>query len=141
MKEYQDPETLRRLYHDEGLSSLEMADRLGCSKKTVLNWMNRHEIDRDPPTTERPPCYTSDPEGYKLWRHDDVGGQKWVREHRLLAVSVFGFEKVREKIVHHKNNCPFDNRPDNIELMTQSEHARLHVEQNERNEKGQLNQK
>lgn len=31
-----------------------------------------------------------------------------------------------DEIVHHKNEDPSDNRPENLEVMTQAEHIRLH---------------
>ena len=46
--------------------------------------------------------------------------------HRLLAVSEYGIESVKGKDVHHKNNIPWDNRPENIELMTKEKHGRHH---------------
>ena len=52
-----------------------------------------------------------------------------VRHHRLLAVAEFGFDAVKDKIVHHKNSIPWDNRPENLEIMTQAEHASLHKRQ------------
>ncbi len=42
---WQDRETLRRLYVDEGLHTHQIAARLGCSKQTVSRWLNRHDIE------------------------------------------------------------------------------------------------
>lgn len=41
---YQDPETLRRLYYDEGLTQAEIADELGYARRTVSDWMSIHDI-------------------------------------------------------------------------------------------------
>lgn len=49
-----------------------------------------------------------------------------VRLHRLLAVAEWGFEAVQGRQVHHVNRIPWDNRPENLALLTPSEHSRLH---------------
>lgn len=46
--------------------------------------------------------------------------------HRLVAIAEYGLDEVSNKIVHHVNGCPYDNRPENLEVMTQGEHIRLH---------------
>ena len=40
---------LRRLYHDDGLSQEEIADRLGTSRSSVIRWMATYRI----PTRDR----------------------------------------------------------------------------------------
>jgi predicted ArsR family transcriptional regulator len=45
---HRDPEVLETLYFDEDLSSRQMGELLGCTKTTVLKWMDRHEIDKRP---------------------------------------------------------------------------------------------
>jgi hypothetical protein len=37
------------------------------------------------------------------------------------------------KVVHHKNENPSDNRIENLEVMTQSEHAKLHMKLRNKN--------
>jgi len=49
--------------------------------------------------------------------------------HRLVAVAEYGFDAVVENHVHHKNHIPWDNRPSNLELMSQEEHYRYHAEE------------
>jgi superfamily II helicase len=44
-------------------------------------------------------------------------------EHRILAnADKLGFDKV----VHHKNGDKLDNRPENLEIYSRSDHAKLH---------------
>jgi transposase len=42
---WHDPDTLRRLYHDEGLSQAAIADRFGCASTTITEAMSRHGIE------------------------------------------------------------------------------------------------
>lgn len=46
---WRDEDTLRRLYQAEQLSTLQISDRLGCHKTTVLDWMKRLGIERRGP--------------------------------------------------------------------------------------------
>jgi transcriptional regulator with XRE-family HTH domain len=39
-----DPQTLRELYLDERLTRQEVADRLGCARSTVDDWLAQHDI-------------------------------------------------------------------------------------------------
>lgn len=38
------PELLRELYHDQGLSQEQIADRLAVSRGTVIEWMRKHSV-------------------------------------------------------------------------------------------------
>ena len=54
-----------------------------------------------------------------------VGG-KYILEYRLVAEVKIGRRLLENEIVHHINGDVTDNRGENIEVMTQSEHAKLH---------------
>lgn len=120
------PTILRKLYHEDGLSQQQIADKLGCSDFAVHENMKKLGIESDNPTWERPPAYRTNKGGYREWRHSR-GGDTWqLYEHRLLAVAEFGFGAVRDMHVHHKNHMKLDNRPENLEIMTRSEHSSYH---------------
>lgn len=41
-----DEDWLREQYWNEGLSAVDIADKLGCGSTTVISWMDRHGIER-----------------------------------------------------------------------------------------------
>lgn len=54
-------------------------------------------------------------------------GGTHILEYRLIAEQKIGRFLTGDEIVHHINGIITDNNPDNLEIMTQSEHARLHA--------------
>ena len=52
---------------------------------------------------------------------------KRIDEHRRVAELAFGKKRVSGMVVHHKNGDKKDNRIENLELMTLSEHTRMHM--------------
>lgn len=125
---YRDEDYLREQYWEEGKSLTEIADELGCATNTVRDWMVKHDIERRSISeakklkTKDHAHYFMNHNGHMMWRHH----HEMVFAHQILAISEFGFEAVCENQVHHKNHIPWDNRPDNIELMSIQEHSALH---------------
>jgi len=126
MKEYHDSEVLKKLYHEKEMSQHEIADKFGVCQATIHKWMKKNNLETRKANDEKPPCYQEVANGYRCWRHTIEGNKQRVLVHRLLAVSKFGINAVADNIVHHKNGCRFDNRPDNIEIMTRGKHTTLH---------------
>lgn len=124
---WRDKEILKQLYIEEKMSSSEIGDELGVSPSTVVKWLHKNDIPTRKPVSERLLCPGTTKQGYVMVRTTKGGEPLTAAMHRLLAVSEYGFEAIEDKIVHHKNKIPWDNRPDNIELTTQSEHAKHHV--------------
>ena len=131
--DHTDPEVLETKYVDEGLSLKEIASDCDVGHETIRHHLEKHGIDRrdrveasrEASREEYANLYMTGG-GYEMWRDFITGRQ--VSVHRLLAVSEFGFDEVCGKVVHHQNKIRWDNRGDNIELMSRSEHAKHHTE-------------
>ena len=124
-KSYKNEEILRSLYWDDGLSQASIGDMYGVNRKTIGYWMDKHEIDTRTHKKDIPGHFDIR-RGYARFRVTVGGDEKSVKIHRLLAVAKYGFDKVKNKVVHHKNRIKWDNRYENIELMTHSAHSTHH---------------
>ena len=68
-------------------------------------------------------------EGYLLRyspNHPNAQSNGYVLDHRLVVESSIGRLLLNTEIVHHINGDPSDNSIDNLSVMSQSKHARLH---------------
>ena len=50
----------------------------------------------------------------------------WIAEHRLIASWIAGRKLLNNEVVHHKNFIKYDNNPENLHIMTDTEHAKYH---------------
>jgi DNA-binding XRE family transcriptional regulator len=124
---YRDPETLKRLHYEEEMTYPEMAEHLHCSRDTIAREMKKHDLGRGRGSMTKRTNYAHYyicSEGYEKWV--DTVTRGCVPVHRLLAVSEFGVEAVKDMHVHHINHHKLDNRPENISLMEPGEHRAYH---------------
>ncbi len=64
--------------------------------------------------------------GYVYILINPTGPAVYRREHDLIIERIIGRSLVKGEVVHHKNEIKNDNRPENLQLMTISEHMKLH---------------
>jgi len=141
VKRYKVESDLRQEYVEKEKSQQEIADEWGVGRNTIYRWLKKHGIDRRDWTgtgawnrVERASFYTQTNKngGYeRIGAYDpEKDGMVWTTIHQLLAVAQGEDpEKVfsnGEFQTHHRTGIPFDNRPENIELLTRDEHQRSH---------------
>ena len=128
LEKLRDGDWMYRKYWGEKYSTTEIAEEIGCSQPVVSDWLNKHNIDTRKPNHEKVPCYATDKYGYERWSTLVVDESYYtVSVHRLLMVAECGFDAVCGMEVHHKNEIKWDNRVENLELMTEHEHKSHHA--------------
>gem|GEM_PF-1197773 len=63
---------------------------------------------------------------YTMDKRSTMNG--WVAEHRVLGEMLKGSPLATNEVVHHRNFVKHDNRPENLQVMTDSDHRKLHAE-------------
>lgn len=141
VKRYKVESDLRQEYVEKERSQQEIADEWGVGRNTIHRWLKKHDIDRREWTgtgawnrVERASFYTetNDNGGYeRIGAYDpEKEGMVWTTVHQLLAVAKGEDpEKVfsnGEFQTHHRTGIPFDNRPENIELLAREAHQHAH---------------
>jgi len=129
-KPWHNESVLRHLYHDEKLSLKETSEVFEITEASLLYWMDKHEIDRRTVSQAHgltPLKMSTSPKGYERFTVGTTGNStRTIHVHRLVAVAMSGADAVKGKQIHHKNGIPWDNRPENLEIMTEEEHKRMH---------------
>lgn len=127
-----DEDWLREKYHGENMTITEVSELLGVSRMPVFRALKRLGIERHKTgemNRKTHPGFQINIGGYLMaYSYAGPNSQDKFAVHRLLAVAEYGFESVSGNEVHHKNGIPWDNRAENLELMTKEEHAAHHFE-------------
>lgn len=136
---YKQKEVLQRLYHEEGLTQGEIADKFGIKANTIGRWMDRLGVDarmayQDP---RYPPHhhFFDNPNygvGYEYERvSTQVDGTLYTFPiHRLIAVAIGELDPPEftdwDVVIHHESKHGLDNRHDNLERMERGDHTAHH---------------
>ncbi len=104
-----------------GFTTKEIAVRLNVSTTSVLSWLRGYDL---PFNDFFHKGYSISHNGYKLVKKE-VG--KYQREHRKIVENSLKRKLTNEEIVHHINGDKFDNRLENLQIMSKSEHCKLHL--------------
>ena len=146
---YNDKQWLQQEYIEKERSAIDISEECGVHFDTIYKRLKEHNIPRrtikeasnlsdkygfkgrDHPAWNESTVtyYTHSRDNYECWSHNWDNTRDSVFVHRLLAVAEYGIDAVNDKHVHHKNGIRWDNRPENIELLSRSEHTKRHHEQ------------
>ena len=70
--------------------------------------------------------------------HPNAIKRGYVAEHRLVAEGKIGRYLENDEVVHHINENKHDNRPENLQVMSNSDHVKLHAELKRRDKIGKF---
>jgi hypothetical protein len=110
----------------QGLSLSEIGRRIGTDHHKVASFLRRHGIlkARFEQSGKNNPAWKGgrmlEKRGYVLILrpdHHEANRHGYVREHRLVMEEFLGRRLDPGEVVHHKDNNPQNNHPDNLELF------------------------
>ena len=147
-------ETLQKLYFEDMLSMRDIAKKLNISTSPVRYWMKKHGLKfRNLSESGKIRCRLkpqSNPgrkgmpknPNYGKDNHSWKGG--YIRKDGYRLISVMGEQRLEHRYiwekdngqipegfqVHHINGDKLDNRIENMQVMSNSDHQKLHFKQN-----------
>lgn len=122
-RRYKDESWLRKQLREEGRTQTEIAAKCGVDPATISRWCSRFNL-RKPQTA----TFRMDSDGYEQFYCGAGESADTVLVHRLLAtLQVDDLDELDGKHVHHESRVPWDNRPENIEVVSPSEHRQRHT--------------
>ena len=104
---WKDKQTLRKLYVEDEMAIEDIADKFDCSPQPIRTWLEKFDID----------VSANDPDAK-------------YRDGELLEELYWS----KGLSTHHKNGIPWDNRPENLEVLDHAKHAQVHSKHRDRDE-------
>lgn len=139
-------EKVKELY-ESGLTQEEVGKILGCSQKVICKFMKRHGIKARPSANNLPKKYGANNPAWRGGKNIHGGyvrirtpkdclssgdSNGYIREHDYIMEKHIGRPLQKGEVVHHINGIKTDNRIENLMLLTNSEHMKVHSEARKR---------
>lgn len=127
-KPWHDEALLREKCEQENIPVPELADEWACGETTIYYQLYKHDIERPKFAQEHGYSHRS----YSDIYHRENGESHYILIHRLVAYA-HGKIPANEVYngdlhIHHKSGVIWDNSPENLQAVTNSEHQRIHAE-------------
>jgi hypothetical protein len=125
---------IKELYLDKHLSTIEIGKIKGCDDNTIVQHLRQKGITLRNHNEQMKLRFAKNPPKHKLstikqgyifiYKPDHPNCQKngWVAEHRLVVEKRLGRYLLKGEKVHHKNAIKHDNRDDNLEVLSPTNH-------------------
>lgn len=133
---WEDKEKLYTEYVDNELSMAQIAEKLNTTKSTIRYWLKKHDIQRRDTQEAMQARFSlsikTRNDGYERLQHQYKNDKYEILHHRLVAVAEYGISAVSDMSVHHENGIEWDNRPENLTVLSDSDHRVEHLGYDER---------
>lgn len=131
-------EALEVWHHERGIAVAAISEQFGIPRDGLMQAFDKLGVERDG-RGRTYASYRTNYNGYESWRSNDPDGvERLMKVHRLVAVAEHGVDEVTGKHIHHKNGVPWDNRPENLEVVEEREHLQEHYNEREIDEAGRF---
>jgi len=126
VESWKDKDRLEELYHKEGLTQHEIADKFGVEQQTIHYWFDQFEIEREPKA-----FYRHEKDDGKVQLQPAGTDEQSFYTHQIVALEDFSVSEVfdEDNHVHHMMGSPQAvDVPENLEVLEGGEHVRRHAE-------------
>jgi len=140
-----DREWLAQQYHGKGRTLKDIGKECDVTAATVMKWMDKFDIPRREATDhvrKEPASFVTLERGYERVSSKSNGSNSHALVHQLVAIAnganPYAVFSDGDYQCHHRNHIPWDNRPENIEVLSEIDHANKHWPKRERADTGEF---